>query len=36
VGLDYWWAAPVRGVRRGLAAETLAVAVKVVQAGADQ
>lgn len=36
VGLDYRSAAPVRGVRRGIAAETLAVAVKVTQAGADQ
>lgn len=36
VGLDYWSAAPVRGVRRGTAAETLAVAVNVIQAGGDQ
>lgn len=36
VGLDYGSAAPVRGVRRGLAAESLAVKVKVMQAGADQ
>lgn len=36
VGLDYWSAAPVRGVRRGAAAETLAVAVNVTQAGGDQ
>ncbi|HYM04758.1 MAG TPA: transglutaminase family protein [Stellaceae bacterium] len=36
VGLDYWSAAPVRGVRRGLAAETLAVSVRVSQAGAEQ
>jgi transglutaminase-like putative cysteine protease len=36
VGLDYRSAAPVRGVRRGAGSETLAVAVKVVQAGADQ
>jgi transglutaminase-like putative cysteine protease len=36
VGLDYHAAAPVRGVRRGIAAETLAVAVQVMQAGADQ
>jgi transglutaminase-like putative cysteine protease len=36
VGLDYWSAAPVRGVRRGTAAETLAVAVRVTQAGSDQ
>ena len=36
VGLDYWSAAPVRGVRRGTAAETLAVAVNVTQAGGAQ
>jgi transglutaminase-like putative cysteine protease len=36
VGLDYASAAPVRGVRRGVAAETLAVKVKVTQAGGDQ
>jgi transglutaminase-like putative cysteine protease len=36
VGLDYWSAAPARGVMRGTAAETLVVAVKVTQAGSDQ
>ena len=36
VGLDYWSAAPVRGVRRGTAAEKMAVAVQVTQAGGDQ
>ena len=36
VGLDYWSAAPVRGVRRGLAAERLDVSVQVSQAGAQQ
>ena len=36
VGLDYWSAAPVRGVRRGAAAESLSVAVQVTQAGGDQ
>jgi len=36
VGLDYWSAAPVRGVRRGLAAERLDVSVQVTQAGAQQ
>lgn len=36
VGLDYRSAAPVRGVRRGVGAETLSVAVNVSQAGADQ
>jgi transglutaminase-like putative cysteine protease len=36
VGLDYASAAPVRGVRRGAAAETLAVKVKITQAGGDQ
>jgi transglutaminase-like putative cysteine protease len=36
VGLDYRSAAPVRGVRRGIGAEKLAVAVKVMQAGVDQ
>jgi len=36
VGLDYASAAPVRGVRRGTAAETLAVKVKITQAGGDQ
>ncbi len=36
VGLDYWSAAPVRGVRRGAASERLAVKVSVMQAGAEQ
>jgi len=36
VGLDYASAAPVRGVRRGTAPESLAVKVKVVQVGGDQ
>jgi transglutaminase-like putative cysteine protease len=36
VGLDHAGAAPVRGVRRGTAAETIAVKVKVMQAGGDQ
>lgn len=36
IGLDYRSAAPVRGVRRGAGAETLSVAVNVIQAGADQ
>jgi len=36
VGLDYASAAPVRGVRRGTAPESLAVVVKVMQAGGDQ
>ena len=36
VGLDYASAAPVRGVRRGTAPESLAVEVKVMQAGGDQ
>ena len=36
IGLDYWTAAPIRGVRRGTAAESLAVKVKVTQAGAEQ
>jgi transglutaminase-like putative cysteine protease len=36
VGLDYWTAAPVRGLRRGIAAEELQVSVRVQQAGADQ
>jgi transglutaminase-like putative cysteine protease len=35
VGLDYWSAAPVRGLRRGVAEETLAVSVKVMQ-GTEQ
>ncbi len=36
VGLDYRSAAPVRGIRRGAGAETLSVAVNVIQAGVDQ
>ncbi len=36
IGLDYWSAAPVRGLRRGEASERLAVKVSVVQAGAEQ
>ncbi|HUZ71926.1 MAG TPA: transglutaminase family protein [Stellaceae bacterium] len=36
VGLDYWSAAPVRGIRRGPATATLAVKVQVVRTGADQ
>jgi transglutaminase-like putative cysteine protease len=36
IGLDYWSAAPVRGVRRGEASERLAVKVSVMQAGAEQ
>jgi transglutaminase-like putative cysteine protease len=36
VGLDYWAAAPVRGLRRGAAEESLDVRVKVRQPGADQ
>jgi transglutaminase-like putative cysteine protease len=36
VGLDYASAALVRGGRRGSAAETLAVKVKITQAGSDQ
>jgi transglutaminase-like putative cysteine protease len=36
VGLDYHSAAPVRGVRRGVGTETLAVAVQVKQAGTEQ
>ncbi len=36
VGLDYTEAAPVRGIRRGGAAETLAVAVEVQQVQAQQ
>ncbi|HUH84783.1 MAG TPA: transglutaminase family protein [Stellaceae bacterium] len=36
VGLDYWSAAPVRGVRRGVAEERLAVTVTVERAGAQQ
>jgi transglutaminase-like putative cysteine protease len=36
VGLDYWAAAPVRGVRRGAAAEEMRVEVQVQHASADQ
>lgn len=36
VGLDYWEAAPVRGLRRGDAEETLAVKVQVTRAQAQQ
>jgi transglutaminase-like putative cysteine protease len=36
VGLDYWSAAPVRGIWRGEAEETLAVAVTVTQAQTEQ
>ncbi|HVJ55598.1 MAG TPA: transglutaminase family protein [Aliidongia sp.] len=36
IGLDYWSAAPVRGVRRGIAEETLAVEVRVTRTGAEQ
>jgi len=36
IGLDYWSAAPVRGLRRGAASERLAVKVSVMQAGAQQ
>ena len=36
VGLDYWEAAPVRGLRRGDAEETLAVKVHVTRAQAQQ
>jgi transglutaminase-like putative cysteine protease len=36
VGLDYWAAAPVRGIRRGEASETLAVKVRVQQAASQQ
>jgi transglutaminase-like putative cysteine protease len=36
VGLDYWAAAPVRGLRRGLAEESLSVRVQVQRQGADQ
>lgn len=36
VGLDYWSAAPVRGIRRGAAIETLAVNVQVNRTGAEQ
>jgi transglutaminase-like putative cysteine protease len=36
IGLDYWSAAPVRGVRRGEASERLAVKVSVTRTGAEQ
>ncbi len=36
VGLDYWSAAPVRGVRRGAAEEVMTVTVRVTPAIADQ
>lgn len=36
IGLDYWSAAPVRGIRRGEAEEKLAVKVQVTRTGADQ
>lgn len=36
IGLDYWSAAPVRGVRRGEAAETLDVKVQVMQLVSQQ
>jgi transglutaminase-like putative cysteine protease len=36
VGLDYWAAAPVRGIRRGDAPERLTVEVQVRQSGAQQ
>jgi transglutaminase-like putative cysteine protease len=36
VGLDYWSAAPVRGIRRGEAGETLDVSVKVAAAETAQ
>jgi len=36
VGLDYWTAAPVRGIRRGIAKETLDVAVQVAQIAGEQ
>jgi transglutaminase-like putative cysteine protease len=36
IGLDYWSAAPVRGLRRGVAEESLAVTVTVQRAGAEQ
>lgn len=36
VGLDYWAAAPVRGLRRGEAIEEMRVRVQVQRAGADQ
>lgn len=36
IGLDYWSAAPVRGVRRGVGSESLAVDVKVREASQQQ
>jgi transglutaminase-like putative cysteine protease len=36
VGLDYWAAAPVRGVRRGAAEEEMRVEVQVQSASANQ
>jgi transglutaminase-like putative cysteine protease len=36
VGLDYWSAAPIRGIRRGVAEETLSVALDVAAAEAAQ
>jgi len=36
VGLDYWSAAPVRGVRRGTADEVMTVTVRVMPIGGDQ
>ena len=36
VGLDYWSAAPIRGIRRGAASERLAVKVRVMQNAAQQ
>lgn len=36
IGLDYWSAAPVRGIRRGDAEEKLAVKVQVMRTGASQ
>ncbi|MFZ0695058.1 MAG: transglutaminase family protein [Alphaproteobacteria bacterium] len=36
IGLDYWSAAPVRGIWRGDAEEKLAVKVQVTRTGADQ
>jgi len=36
IGLDYWSAAPVRGVWRGEASETLDVKVQVMQVGSQQ
>jgi len=32
IGLDYWSAAPIRGIRRGVAEETLGVTVRVMSA----